>query len=600
MVFEQSTLLSAVLDNPAARDVVQRYLPGVINSPLGFQLKALPLSRIVERESVAVSAWDKAPLADETVRNNFWREVSSAFDGWQPAPPLPEVVQTPSWDYEKSSVVAASATLQAPVSAARWGIYEIRIDGPSHGNPFLEVDLWADFSHDEETIRMGGFYDGAGVYLIRFMPEHEGQWSFVVGSSARSLNGLGGSFDCLPPASGVHGPVRVKDGFHFAHADGTPYLPIGTTAYAWTHQDYAVQDRTLETLEGSGFTKMRMAVFPKAYMFNTNEPVLYPFSRKADMDDQDLTGWDYKQPNPDFFHHLERQILRLGQLGIEADLILFHAYDRWGFSTMTPASDDMFVRYVVRRLAAFRNVWWSMANEYDLLYSKSEDDWERLAKVVSDNDPFSHLNSIHNCLTFYDYHRPWVTHCSIQRIDVYRTSENTDDWRKQWGKPVVIDECAYEGNIDQGWGNISGQEMTRRFWEGAVRGGYVGHGETYTNNRDELWWSKGGNLVGSSPARIAFLAELIRQSPTGQIDPQESDWDVPYGGVKDQYYLVYFGLSQPSYRKFSIDPAIAYDVDIVDTWAMTIDTQPEPVRGSFRLELPGKPYIAVRLRARSE
>jgi hypothetical protein len=51
----------------------------------------------------------------------------------------------------------------------------------------------------------------------------------------------------------------------------------------------------------------------------------------------------------------------------------------------------------------------------------------------------------------------------------------------------VIDECAYEGDIDQGWGNITGEEMVRRFWEGAVRGGYVGHGETYLHPEDILW-----------------------------------------------------------------------------------------------------------------
>ena len=136
-----------------------------------------------------------------------------------------------------------------------------------------------------------------------------------------------------------------------------------------------------------------------------------------------------------------------------------------------------------------------MANEYDLLWSKDEADWERLAAIVGEEDPFGHLNSIHNCRPFYDYSKPWITHVSVQRVDVYRTAENTDEWRERWGKPVVIDECAYEGDIDQGWGNITGEEMTRRFWEGAVRGGYVGHGETY------LPIEAGGTTVPSDRGR---------------------------------------------------------------------------------------------------
>jgi hypothetical protein len=72
-----------------------------------------------------------------------------------------------------------------------------------------------------------------------------------------------------------------------------------------------------------------------------------------------------------------------------------------------------------------------------------------------------------------------VTHASVQRVDLYRTAENVDDWRARWGKPVVVYECGYEGDIEPGWGNLNARELVRRCWEGAVRGGYVGHGETY-------------------------------------------------------------------------------------------------------------------------
>ena len=89
-------------------------------------------------------------------------------------------------------------------------------------------------------------------------------------------------------------------------------------------------------------------------------------------------------------------------------------------------------------------------------------------------DPYNHLRSIHNCIAFYDHSRPWITHCSLQRQDLYRHVEYTEDYRVRYGKPVVWDEIAYEGNIDMGWGNISGQELTRRFWEASLRGGYAG------------------------------------------------------------------------------------------------------------------------------
>jgi hypothetical protein len=106
-------------------------------------------------------------------------------------------------------------------------------------------------------------------------------------------------------------------------------------------------------------------------------------------------------------------------------LILFHPYDRWGFATMDAATDDCYLRYVVARLAAYRNVWWSMANEYDLMPNKSMADWERFFRMVQEHDPYGHLRSVHNCFAFYDHSKPWVTHQSIQHGDL----EQTRVWR---------------------------------------------------------------------------------------------------------------------------------------------------------------------------
>ena len=365
-------------------------------------------------------------------------------------------------------------------------------------------------------------------------------------------------------------------------------MPIGTTAYAWTNQPEALQEHTLATLAAAPFRKLRMCVFPKSYVFNTNEPTSYPFARDRE------GNWDFTRFDPQFFRHLEMRIGQLTELGIETDLILFHAYDRWGFSEMPQAADDRYVQYLVRRLGAHRAVWWSLANEYDLLSWKTAEDWERLAEVIRRNDHVGHLTSIHNCFGFYDHGRPWITHCSIQRTDVYRTAENTGEWRDTYGKPVVIDECGYEGDIDQGWGNLSGQELVRRFWEGAIRGGYVGHGETYLNEREELWWSKGGELTGDSPRRIRFLLEIIDAAPAGVLEPLPSDWDVRWGGA-DDYRIAYFGFGRPRYRDITMPPRTRWLVDVIDTWNMTTVRQPGIFEGSFRIELPGHEFMAIRL-----
>jgi hypothetical protein len=258
-------------------------------------------------------------------------------------------------------------------------------------------------------------------------------------------------------------------------------------------------------------------------------------------------------------------------------------------------ADQLYTQYVVRRLGAFRGVWWSLANEYDFMKAKTPDDWEGIGAVIHREDHAEHLTSIHNGYTFYDHNRPWITHCSIQRTDTYRTAENVDEWRDRYHKPVVIDECGYEGDIEWGWGNLSGQELVRRCWEGAVRGGYVNHGETYHDDGEILWWAKGGTLHGQSHPRIEFLARITAEAPSGRFEPLPGDSDAPWGG-DDDHRLVYFGFQRPARRSITAPPGTPWKVDIIDTWNMTVDTLPGVIEGHFTVALPGREYMAVRLR----
>ena len=393
--------------------------------------------------------------------------------------------------------------------------------------------------------------------------------------------------------------MRVRDTFHFAYEDGTPHFSVGTTCYVWNHQGDALEEQTLETLETAPFNKMRMCVFPKHYTFNQNEPEYHAFEKLRSRSGIGAGGegvggegdWDFTRFNPDFFRHLEKRVGDLRDLGIEADIILFHPYDRWGYSTMPAEVDDRYLRYVVARLAAYRNVWWSMANEFDLMKAKTEQDWDRFFRIVQESDPYQHLRSVHNCRVFYDHNKPWVTHCSVQRSDLTQVSR----WREEYQKPVVVDECCYEGNIPNNWGNITAEEMTHRFWEGFSRGGYVGHGETYVHPDDILWWSKGGVLHGESPARIAFLRQIMEDGPA--IDPRGGYWDLNQSTSDDDAYrLIYFGINRPAYKDIELPADREYTIDVIDTWEMTITPLAGTFSGKCRVKLPGKPHIALRVR----
>ena len=493
----------------------------------------------------------------------------------------------------------------------RWGVFEIALGGRADGNPFTDYTVYGEFKGKNETVKADGFYDGDGVYRVRFMPSFEGEYEFAIGGSFNGGEGVTGRFAAAAPAASNHGPVRVAHTWHFAYEDGTPYYPVGTTCYVWTHQPPEVQEDTLETLKKGYFNKIRFCVFPKHYDFNFNDPETFPYEGTP-CDNSGITKenfhtykpgnpgnrWDFKRFNPVHFQLFEQRIRDLCALGIEADIIVMHPYDRWGFSEMDAECDDLYWRYVVARFAAYRNVWWSLANEYDFLPKKTLKDWERYASILCEKDPYNRLRSVHNGFVTYDYGRPWVTHCCVQLQQMTKPLEKTPEWRERYQKPVVVDELVYEGNIEHGWGNISGKEIVRRFWEITALGGYAGHGETYAHPDDILWWSHGGKLHGEAPERLKFLRRILCESPHGGLNPSRTEHRTAISAPAfngDAYRLIYLGFARPSYMWFRYDESGEYKAEVIDTWNMTVENAGVH-KGRFKITLPGREYMAIRIR----
>ena len=280
----------------------------------------------------------------------------------------------------------------------RWDVLEIAVKGPGEGNPFVEQNIEGTFTGKNETITTAGFYDGDGVYKVRFMPSFEGEYTYKTTGSFPEAE-TQGSFTVTPATGNNHGPVRVANKYHFAYEDGVPYYSVGTTCYVWPHQPDEVIQKTLAELDKGYFNKMRFCVFPKHYIHNFKDPQTFPYEG-APVDASGLTEenfsynvgfegnqWDFTRFDPEHFRRIERAILALRDRGIEADLIVMHPYDRWGFSDMGKEADDLYWRYCIARFSAYRNLWWSLANEYDLMKAKTLEDWEHYASLLCQLDP---------------------------------------------------------------------------------------------------------------------------------------------------------------------------------------------------------------------
>lgn len=490
----------------------------------------------------------------------------------------------------------------------QWDVYEIVQDGPSSGNPYMDIDIAAVFKNNEISLKVPGFYDGNGIYRIRFSPSLRGLWTYQTESNNKKLANKKGSFLCIPPSKSNHGPVKIVNTFYLEYSDGTPFYSIGTTAYQWTSVKQSIQEKTVETLAGAPFTKIRMCVFPKSYRYGNNtEPWAYPYWRKDTIN-------DFTKPNFEFFQNFDKRVKQLKELGIQADVILFHPYDNWGYSKMGKEMNEKYVRYMIARISAFRNVWWSLANEWDVPSIKESIDWEGIGKLLQNEDPYQRFRGIHNWYGsedhFYDHTKPWITHVSAQTSQFY----NAIKWRNQYRKPLLFDEMRYEGDIESRWGNLSGQEMTSYFWMAGLSGGYPMHGDTFKNSADDStevrWWAKGGLLVGESPKRIQFFKSIMKQAPVKEMTPQLIDNNKPgemnnnyIPGILNnfnyifskpgEYYLAY----TPEKNKLieiNLGAKNKYKMEVIDTWNMLI-TEEKIIDQGFIKYQTISPYTALRI-----
>ena len=146
-------------------------------------------------------------------------------------------------------------------------------------------------------------------------------------------------------------------------------------------------------------------------------------------------------------------------------------------SQYNTSNDTFYLKYAISRLASYRNVWWSMANEFNLIDCKNQSlpsefpIWDQLFAAMIKYDPYDGKDgripikekSIHQAGdTMYNYSQPFVTHFSVQGFE----DVNYQYFQQRFNvsKPVILDEVQYEGNLTKDpTDDLSASEETDRF-----------------------------------------------------------------------------------------------------------------------------------------
>lgn len=353
------------------------------------------------------------------------------------------------------------------------------------------------------TKRVRGFWDGGRSFKVRFTPTVEGHWKYRTRSSNAGLNGAIGNFDCVRPTAGKHGFLRidVKHPYSFVWDDGTRYFMWGQTYYDVVISALA-NDHWKESVDKAlayGMNKVRMHVYAQDFYkpgveFN-GYPDVQPYVGASESPDRDHLNIPY-------WRKLDEIVQYMGSKGMVADLIVTNPYwDNREFGT--DEQNDRFVKYVVARYAAYTNVIWCLANEWNLsaagnqykgAYRQNKADFDRMGDILSANDPwraqgeFLRPLSIHNTtIDFEFFGSSWPTYAIIQYGGWNPDYTNGD----QWGNagivhnlghrmPVVNDEYGYVGQINPKPPirvNMTRTTLRQAIWGIATAGGYGSAGD---------------------------------------------------------------------------------------------------------------------------
>ncbi|HZT29326.1 MAG TPA: DUF5060 domain-containing protein [Bryobacteraceae bacterium] len=408
------------------------------------------------------------------------------------------------------------------VSIEQYNSHDFAFRAPVSGNPF-DVELTGEFSGPGGVnLLVPGFYDGSGVWKIRFSPTRRGRWTLRTLSPVKALDGRTESdIQCTHNGQPrIHGVLRVdpRHPHHFVYEDGTRYFLMGYECdWLWALPP-EVQHRLVDQIAARGFNHVLVNVFAydttwspgRQNQWDYGPPALFPWQGTNAQP-------DHSRLNPAFFQAYDRMLEYLREKGMVAHIMfkVFNKLVHWP----PPGSRDeaRYFRYVTARYQGYSNVVWDFSKE--AYYEKDKALEKKLLDLIRSADAYHHLTTAHDN-DAYDWN-PALN----ANID-FRSDQQHTDWPRmiafdrafrEW--PAVNVEFGYERGVEdlptyrvkQDW-----QEVLRRAWLVYTAGGY---GAYYYSNT--AW-----DLVKPDPEppglrRFQVLAETLSALPYWRMQPAD-------------------------------------------------------------------------------
>ena len=409
-----------------------------------------------------------------------------------------------------SSWAAAAAAEQ---TVGQWEVFELSLTArgayanayveglPANGRPLLEVTFsGVDGAAQGMRYTLAGFWDGGKTWKVRFAPPAAGEWSYAGVSSDAGLNGAQGTLRArawtaaeLEANPARHGFVRVAErgpraGRYFEYTDGTPFLWVGDTWWAWTKKGilFSSFQKLADARAAQGFSVGQM-------YFSGQGWLLDPASEAPDLEQ---------------IRKVEQFIAYANSKGIT---VWIHPW--WSRRGLDQRVGEEKIRrwwrYTIERLAAY-NVVWVLAGEYNMFNygGLGLPFWKDLGAMVRREDPYRHVIGAHPTPPGWDggaeaqqwstgvalHNEPWL---SFNQSQVGHGKWRNElipqvvagDYARTPSKPIVVTEPWYEFVR----GNPAAEEIRFGAWS-ALLSGAAGH----SYGGGHVWWAN----VQESPSQV--------------------------------------------------------------------------------------------------
>ncbi len=496
---------------------------------------------------------------------------------------------------------AASNDLDAPPdSAPQWQVAEVSLHSSrDYANPYRDVEVTATFSGPGgKVIARPAFWDGDGVWRVRFAPTSPGAWHWSTACSGPANDGLSGRSGRLECVAGPtenpcyrHGFLRVSDDRrHFVHADGTPFFWLGDTH--WQMPD-------TERIDACNHPEHQGEACPHGGQFQhvAADRLAKGFNVYQTYPSATNPAWwtaPYTHINPARFQQVfDFQVDHLAEQGF----IIALGFGHFNNSTQIPVDDlCRWARYLVARYGAHPVVWIT-CQEMNAPENGGKqnriDVWRAVAEELSRVDGYGHPHSGHQWVLDVHTrplgHEPWHDWFALQ--GGHRNSGLTpqrryaDYYAFEPTKPVLETEAMYE-RIDCG-GVADADDVRRSAWKALLCGctgytyGAAGVWALKWDRDDPRWtsynhpiegWFAGMALPGSR--QMSILKEFFLGLPWMKLVPRFADpaWalltdreESVLATVGRELFVAYFygRSSEPGVLR-NLAPEAAYRADWFD------------------------------------